>query len=478
MCKPRFARWGMILIAGLVVPDGRAEDLGGGGRPLDGKTVSLRLMLGVGDTRSENWNGEVTLDRGEVVGIEGWRFREGDLVEGTRGWQAQTRRVRHKPVVAENAEAARLRPDRVGPSVVPTGVVVTVAAPPDAVLTVRTEQGAFAVALADLSAGATRRYLGGKVEAQRVADAIPLRDGPGQQDFPAAAADAQGAVWVAYVDHAPRGPEVLEALTQRPRNFSDFIPREGGDQIRLIRFTGGKAVAADRRDRARPGCLAARRGGRCRGPGRRRLVREPGGQLGPVQPPLRSERAVLVGDHAADERTGHRLGRRPGRRARGPGLDGLARLGRRPGRHLRGPARRARPRGEPERHARPMNGRRRFWSIASGRRACRLRHVPGGQLRRHPAEPRGRRYAGPDGDRRGVRPVRGAAEPGGRLPRADLGRLRGADRALGQGRQRPGQRATARPSTAPVLCGCAASTAAACSMRPTRSPTPPSPCGR
>jgi hypothetical protein len=241
MCKPSCARWGMILIVSLAVPDVRAEDLGGSGRPLDGKTVSVRLMLGLGDPRSESWNGKATLDRGEVVGIEGWRFRQGDLVEGTHGWKAQTRRVRHKPVVAKNAEAARLRPDRVGPSVVPTGVVVTVAAPPDAVLTVRTEQGAFAVALADLSTGAARRYLGGKVEAQRVAEAIPLRDGPGQEDFPAAAADARGGVWVACVDHAPRGPEVLEALTQRPQDFADFIPREGGDQIRLIRFTGGKA---------------------------------------------------------------------------------------------------------------------------------------------------------------------------------------------------------------------------------------------
>jgi hypothetical protein len=243
MHRQRFACWATLLIAGLSLPDGHAQDPGAVGRPLDGKTVSVRLMLGVGDTQSENWNGQVKLDRGEVVGIEGWRFREGDLVEGTRGWQARTRRVRRKPAVAESAAAARLRPDRVGPAFVPTGVVVAVAAPPDAVLTVRTEQGAFTVALADLSAGATRRYLGGKVEAQRVAEAIPLHDGPGQQDFPAAAADAQGSIWVAYVDHAPRGPEVFEALTQPPSNFSAFIPKDGGDQIRLIRFAGGKPSA-------------------------------------------------------------------------------------------------------------------------------------------------------------------------------------------------------------------------------------------
>src|SRR4051794_35384340 len=113
MSNIKLVNWWLILIAGLIVPDSRAEDLVGESRPLDGKTVSLRLMLGVGDTRSENWNGEVTLDRGEVVGIEGWRFREGDLVEGTRSWQARTRRVRRKPAIAESAEAARLRPDRV-----------------------------------------------------------------------------------------------------------------------------------------------------------------------------------------------------------------------------------------------------------------------------------------------------------------------------------------------------------------------------
>src|SRR5262249_9790610 len=148
-----------------------------------------------------------------------------------------------KPAVAATADAARQRPDRVGPSVVPTGVVLTVAAPADAVVTVRTDQGAFAIALADLAGNRAKSYLGGKVEGQRLAEAIRLCDGPGQQDFPAAAAAAQGAVWVAYSEHAPRGPEVLEALTQPPQDFSSFIPREGGDQIRLIRFAAGKPSA-------------------------------------------------------------------------------------------------------------------------------------------------------------------------------------------------------------------------------------------
>ncbi len=44
-------------------------------------------MLGLGDEQPTPWNGQVKLDRGEVVGLEGWRFREGDLVTGPEAWR-------------------------------------------------------------------------------------------------------------------------------------------------------------------------------------------------------------------------------------------------------------------------------------------------------------------------------------------------------------------------------------------------------
>src|SRR5262249_22839945 len=42
-------------------------------------------------------------------------------------------------------------------------------------------------------------------------------------------------------EHAPRGAEVLEAYTERPRSFADLAPTGGGDQVKLFHFTGGKA---------------------------------------------------------------------------------------------------------------------------------------------------------------------------------------------------------------------------------------------
>jgi len=37
---------------------------------LDPSTVSVRLLLGVGDRKSETWSGRVRVDMGEVVGLQ------------------------------------------------------------------------------------------------------------------------------------------------------------------------------------------------------------------------------------------------------------------------------------------------------------------------------------------------------------------------------------------------------------------------
>ncbi len=53
-------------------------------RSLEPGVTAIRLLLGVGDSSTESWNGRVKLDRGEVIGVQGWRFREGDRVNATQ----------------------------------------------------------------------------------------------------------------------------------------------------------------------------------------------------------------------------------------------------------------------------------------------------------------------------------------------------------------------------------------------------------
>src|SRR5262249_6457196 len=38
-------------------------------------------------------------------------------------------------------------------------------------------------------------------------------------------------------------PEKLNALTERPKSFADYVPKGGGDQLHLLQYAAGKAGA-------------------------------------------------------------------------------------------------------------------------------------------------------------------------------------------------------------------------------------------
>jgi len=235
-------------LLGLTVAWGRQAAPPQPGRSLDPKAVSVRLLLGVGEGEAKPWGGRARLDKGEVVGVDGWRFRQDDRVVGVDGWEARTRAILKnaagKKAATPKKKAAFKKAAGAGNAgagaVVPNGVILTLKAPPEAVLSVNTEGGKFEVPLAGLAGNQPRPFLDGRVIAQRVPPGVPLVDGPGQDDFPAAVADKAGNLWVAYVAHAPRGPATLAPISARPKSFEDSVPTGGGDQVRLVRFADGK----------------------------------------------------------------------------------------------------------------------------------------------------------------------------------------------------------------------------------------------
>ncbi len=224
-------------------------------RPLEPESVPIRLIMGIGDSAPTDWSGQVSVDQGEVVSVEGLRFRAGDEVHGKSSWKASSRLIRKiaaKKAAARAAAKAKAKaktqaprkaqsgPSTFGPDVAPNGVIVTLKNAAGATLRVETAAGRFEVAVDRLADGSAVSLLGDRVRAQRVLPHAALLEGPGQDDFPAAAADAASAtVWIAYVHHEPRGPELLPALTAAPTRFADYAPKGGGDQVRLLRFTGG-----------------------------------------------------------------------------------------------------------------------------------------------------------------------------------------------------------------------------------------------
>src|SRR6266404_3299067 len=55
------------------------------------ETTTFRVLLGVGDTVSTNWDGSVKLTGGKVVGIQGWRFAQNDSSDDKSSWKVSTR---------------------------------------------------------------------------------------------------------------------------------------------------------------------------------------------------------------------------------------------------------------------------------------------------------------------------------------------------------------------------------------------------
>ncbi|WP_422923565.1 hypothetical protein [Singulisphaera sp. PoT] len=236
-----FSIVGVLGVSGVLA---QKEEPAPASRTLEPEVVSLRILLGVGDTQSRPWGGKVKVDKGEVTNVEGYRFRKGDRVSGKDSWEAKNPLVRKnaaKKAFAKKAAAKGQAVAAAGPGYAPTGVIVGVKAPEDATLSVETEGGKFEVKLADVAGGKPQKFLSGKAEVQRVATGIPLQDGQEQADFPAAATDNAGTTWIAYVEHQPRGDDVLESFKDRPKDFASSRPEGGGDQVRLIRFKDGKA---------------------------------------------------------------------------------------------------------------------------------------------------------------------------------------------------------------------------------------------
>src|SRR5512141_245810 len=119
--------------------------------------LGVRVVLGLTDKAATTWDGSVTVDRGRVGSIEGWRFEGEDSVNGA-SWRAATRPIRL-------FGGGRQGP----PPIVANGVIVWLAqAEENAQLRVKTAQGEFTVGLAEIPFGKSVHRLDDRVMVDRV----------------------------------------------------------------------------------------------------------------------------------------------------------------------------------------------------------------------------------------------------------------------------------------------------------------------
>ncbi len=207
---------------------------------------SFRILLGLTDEKSTPWDGSVSVTEGAVARIEPWRFDDGDRLEGNT-WKLATHQARAFGAVAQ-------RP------VVANGVVATFRdLTPNSQARVETVQGHFQFRPADLPYGTAAKFLDGRVMVDRVPASTQVTRSRDEQDYPAAAADRDGNVWVAYLQFTPN-PKFLGirmSAPEPPKDFAELAEPTGGDQILLVRYTRGKwsdpiAVSEPRGDLYKP----------------------------------------------------------------------------------------------------------------------------------------------------------------------------------------------------------------------------------
>jgi hypothetical protein len=205
---------------------------------------SFRILLGVNDREPTQWDGSITVSPGAIASITGWRFVGPDSTDSVSNWQCRSRQG-----AAQGANQQ--------PPMLPNGVIVTTAADSSgAAFNVKTAQGNFSFAAADIPWGQDKDFLDGRVVVERVPSMARLTDSTDEQDYPAMA-QSDDMVYLSYVQfvHANRDLEGLRPLTEAPANFDYLARPAGGDQVFLMTYSKSKrtwsepvAVSAARQD--------------------------------------------------------------------------------------------------------------------------------------------------------------------------------------------------------------------------------------
>ena len=194
--------------------------------------TGIRVILGLTDREPTAWDGKVTARDAQISSLEPWRFEGQDAVQGTSGWRVRLHPIR---LFGGGAAAGAQRP------LVGNGVIVRLAsAGSGASLHFDTQQGNFDVALSEIPYGKSARALGGRVLVDRIPPSTRITSSPEEEDYPAAATDKNGNIWLAYVEfrHNKDHDRLRANFRTLPPDFSGMTAPTGGDQILVQKFDG------------------------------------------------------------------------------------------------------------------------------------------------------------------------------------------------------------------------------------------------
>lgn len=189
--------------------------------PMELSAIGLLFHFGVTDVEPTDWSGEIAVQPGQILSLTGWRFGAKDSVEGNRFF------VRTRFAGPQQKQ------------IVVPGLFATLSAPEPATVRIATKQGEFSFQLKELTMGERKSFLDGRVWVERTLPSFRITETPTEDDFPAAASDADGNVWMAFVAYTHGGmPNLSAPLPEPPKDFEFVVPKGNGDRILLMKFDG------------------------------------------------------------------------------------------------------------------------------------------------------------------------------------------------------------------------------------------------
>lgn len=202
--------------------------------PVFAADVGVRVRFGLTDKSPTKWDGTISVSPGRIERIDGWRFQDGDAVEGTTGWKASTRplTVRRSNNPKKTAKKAKGGAGNMADN----GVILLLTdVNENSIVKVKTARGDFDFKLADITYGKFIEKLNGAVDIERVAASRPLSGGRADDDYPALAVGPDGtgfAAWITFTPGIDRDQRAQRFETE-PGDLSFLGKESGGDQIWL-----------------------------------------------------------------------------------------------------------------------------------------------------------------------------------------------------------------------------------------------------
>ena len=166
---------------------------------------ALNIEFGIKDQDPIPWDGSLSIDKGEVVDLRGYRFKEGESIGENNSWVART-----DPWVRPTGG---MHPHELpfphATRVQDVGVTLYYRAPDDATVSVKTVNGDFFFKPADLPPSDAMHILSTKVELRRVPPVEALTTDEFEDDYPAMAMADDGTLSVAWIGYKDENDQVF-----------------------------------------------------------------------------------------------------------------------------------------------------------------------------------------------------------------------------------------------------------------------------